>query len=122
MISCRTRDRHHEKMAKEGKVMAKSGLPFQALQAMCFAGVFATFTGTPHLKKLPFDPLKDLTPITMYGTSPMILVVNAALPVRSVAELIAYAKTQSRQAQCRFDRHRDDQTSGPRAVYSGSRR
>lgn len=46
----------------------------------------------PHLRKLPYDPLKELTPITPVGISPVILVVNAALPVRNVAELIAHAK------------------------------
>ena len=49
-------------------------------------------TIAPHLRKLPFDPLKDFSPITLTGTTPIILVVHPALPVRNVAELIAYAK------------------------------
>ena len=44
--------------------------------------------------KLPYDPLKDLAPITLAVTSPQYLVVNPKVPVNSVAELIARAKAQ----------------------------
>ena len=43
-------------------------------------------------KKLPYDPVKDLTPLALAAATPFMLVVNPALPVRSVAEFIAYAK------------------------------
>jgi tripartite-type tricarboxylate transporter receptor subunit TctC len=43
-------------------------------------------------QKLSYDPAKDLTPITMVAMVPNLLVVNKALPVNSVAELVAYAK------------------------------
>jgi tripartite-type tricarboxylate transporter receptor subunit TctC len=43
-------------------------------------------------KKLPYDAQKDFVPISLYLKSPFILVVNPALPIRSVPELIAYAK------------------------------
>jgi tripartite-type tricarboxylate transporter receptor subunit TctC len=42
--------------------------------------------------KLPYSPLKDFIPISMIGDFPLILVVNAALPVNSVKELIEYAR------------------------------
>jgi len=42
--------------------------------------------------KIPFDALADFTPITQLAHVPLILVVNNDLPVRSVKELIAYAK------------------------------
>src|SRR6185369_7860801 len=45
-------------------------------------------------KQLPYDPEKDLVPISHYLTSPFILVVNPALPVRTAAEFIQYAKAQ----------------------------
>jgi tripartite-type tricarboxylate transporter receptor subunit TctC len=44
-------------------------------------------------KKPPYDPLRDFDPISVYLKSPFILVVDPALPVHSVAELIAYIKT-----------------------------
>lgn len=43
-------------------------------------------------KKISFDPLKDLVPISQCCGTPMIVVVHPSLPIRSIAELIAYAK------------------------------
>ncbi len=43
-------------------------------------------------KKLNYDAEKDFAPISMIGTQPNILVVNSALPVQSMADLIALAK------------------------------
>ena len=42
--------------------------------------------------KLNFDPVKDFAPVGLYGGVANILAVNAALPIHSVKELIAYAK------------------------------
>ena len=43
-------------------------------------------------KKIAYDPVKDFAPIAMVAHLPFILLVNPALPVNSVAELMAYAK------------------------------
>jgi tripartite-type tricarboxylate transporter receptor subunit TctC len=51
-------------------------------------------TNPSLFRQLPYDPEKDLVPISHYLMSPFILVVNPALPVRSVAEFITYAKAQ----------------------------
>jgi tripartite-type tricarboxylate transporter receptor subunit TctC len=49
----------------------------------------------PHLQRnMPFDSLADFTPITEIVKVPLILVVNEAVPARSVAELIALARAQ----------------------------
>lgn len=42
--------------------------------------------------KLPYDTLKDLAPVTLVGSTPNLLVANAALPAKSARELIAMAK------------------------------
>lgn len=42
--------------------------------------------------KMPFDPVKDLAPVTMLVKLPNILVVHPSVPVKSLQELIAYAK------------------------------
>src|SRR3982750_2192576 len=52
----------------------------------------AAITILPSLQPLPFDPLKDLTPISTSLRMPSIMMVNNDLPVKSIAELIAYAK------------------------------
>jgi tripartite-type tricarboxylate transporter receptor subunit TctC len=47
----------------------------------------------PHqYRNLPYDPLKDFVYLSCAGTTPFVLDVNPALPVRSVQELVAYAK------------------------------
>ncbi|MSQ20883.1 MAG: tripartite tricarboxylate transporter substrate binding protein [Betaproteobacteria bacterium] len=43
---------------------------------------------------LPYDPIKDFAPVINVGLSPMMIAVNAALPVKTLAELIAYVKKQ----------------------------
>jgi tripartite-type tricarboxylate transporter receptor subunit TctC len=44
--------------------------------------------------KLAFDPVRDFVPITLVAAVPNVMVVNAKLPVNSVAEFIAYAKAR----------------------------
>lgn len=44
--------------------------------------------------RLPFDPVKDFTPLTMVSTSPSVLVAHPSLPANNVAELVALAKKQ----------------------------
>ena len=44
--------------------------------------------------KLPYDPLKDFAPVTTVGVSPYVLVVNPKVPAKTVAELIALAKSK----------------------------
>jgi len=55
-------------------------------------GVTGALTIAPHLRKLPYDPVKDLAPISLVGSAPNLLAVTPSLPVKSVPELIAYAK------------------------------
>ena len=44
--------------------------------------------------KTPYDPAKDLKPIVMTTSQPNVLAVNAEVPARTVAELVAWAKAQ----------------------------
>jgi tripartite-type tricarboxylate transporter receptor subunit TctC len=46
----------------------------------------------PHL---PYDPVKDFLPISMLGSSPYVLAVYPGLPVKTVADLIALAKSKT---------------------------
>jgi len=53
---------------------------------------------SPYLyARLPFDPLADFVPLTMVNTAPLLLVVHPAVPARSAAELLAYAKARPGQ-------------------------
>ncbi len=46
----------------------------------------------PWLMKTTFDPVKDLLPLNMIGSSPMVLAVNPNVAAKTVAELVAHAK------------------------------
>ena len=52
-----------------------------------------THAANEHLyKKLPYDPVKDFAPVSRMGNLPFMLVVNNDLPVKSVAELLAWGR------------------------------
>jgi tripartite-type tricarboxylate transporter receptor subunit TctC len=42
--------------------------------------------------KLPYDSIRDFIPVSELGSFPLILVINSSSPIKSVAELVAYAK------------------------------
>ena len=55
-------------------------------------GYVATHGTTPATRKVPYDAIKDFTPIGMIGGTPNVLVVNSALPVKTLAEFIDHVK------------------------------
>ena len=56
-------------------------------------GATTNLAVSPHLNShLPYDPLKDFEPIALFARVPIVLVVNAAVPARSVDELVAFAR------------------------------
>ncbi len=44
--------------------------------------------------KLPYDSIRDFAPVSMVGVSPLVVAVNAALPIKTISELIAAAKAK----------------------------
>ena len=55
-------------------------------------GYVGTHGTNPAVRKLPYDALRDFTPIAMVGGTPNVLVVPPSLPVSTLPEFIAYAK------------------------------
>lgn len=55
-------------------------------------GYVATHGTSPATRKLPYDAVKNFTPIGMIGGTPNVLVVNAALPVKNVREFVEYLR------------------------------
>jgi tripartite-type tricarboxylate transporter receptor subunit TctC len=55
-------------------------------------GSVGPLTIAPHLMKLPYDPVKDLAPITMGVNFPNVLVVGADTKIKTFAEFVAFAK------------------------------
>ncbi len=46
------------------------------------------------MSKMPYDPVKDLAPVTLVATTPNLLVVHPSLPVRTVKDLVVLAKSK----------------------------
>jgi tripartite-type tricarboxylate transporter receptor subunit TctC len=55
-------------------------------------GYVATHGTNPAVRKVPYDAVKDFTPIGMVGTTPNVLVVTASLPIQNFADFLAYVK------------------------------
>lgn len=62
--------------------------------SMILLGSIGPLTIAPHLMKLPYDPVKDLAPLTMGMSFPNILVVPSSLGVGSLKEYVALAKKE----------------------------
>ncbi len=63
--------------------------------SVCGVVAAAALTILPHIQRNPrFDPFPDLQAVTGLAISSSFLAVNAALPVRSVADLVAYARSR----------------------------
>ncbi len=54
----------------------------------------SAFTVNPSLRKLPFDPVKDLAPVAMLMRTPNMFVVHPSVPVATTRDLIDLAKAQ----------------------------
>jgi tripartite-type tricarboxylate transporter receptor subunit TctC len=57
-------------------------------------GVQPVIAISPKMTKVSFDPVKDFAPITVVGTNPFVLLVNKDIPVKTLAEFVAWAKAQ----------------------------
>ena len=56
--------------------------------------IASSYTVNPSIYKLNFDPYADITPIIQISQGPLLVVVNPALPVKNIKELIALAKAK----------------------------
>jgi|SRR5262245_4220959 len=58
-----------------------------------FMTTVSTHSANPNLlKSIPYDPIKDFTPVARVGTLPFMLVIDPRIPATSVAAFIAYVK------------------------------
>jgi tripartite-type tricarboxylate transporter receptor subunit TctC len=48
----------------------------------------------PAMTKTPYDPVKDIAPVSVVATNPYVLVVNPEIPVKTLAEFVAYVRKQ----------------------------
>jgi tripartite-type tricarboxylate transporter receptor subunit TctC len=75
-----------------------------------FFGTGSTHVVAPAMMKgIPYDPVKDFTPITLVGRAPFVLFAGPSLQARTLAEVVAAAR--ARPGALNFG------TTGPAAVY-----
>ncbi len=48
----------------------------------------------PRVQKVNYDPAKDFTPVSIFGTGPFILAIRADIPAKTIPEFVAYAKAR----------------------------
>lgn len=80
-----------------GVIACQSTLKAPADGYTLMQGYVATHGTSPATRSVPYDAVKDFTPIGMIGGTPNALVVNPNLPVRNVQEFVAYLKARPGQ-------------------------
>jgi tripartite-type tricarboxylate transporter receptor subunit TctC len=81
-----------------GKIGAEEVAHATADGYTLLVGSVSTHSFAPILSKtLPYDPIKDFAPISLFAQVPNVLIVNAALPVKTLHELVALAKAQPKK-------------------------
>jgi tripartite-type tricarboxylate transporter receptor subunit TctC len=70
------------------QVTAKSAPDGYTLM-IAYVGTHGT---NPAVRKLPYDAIKDFTPVGMIGATPNVLIINPDLPIKNLKEFIDYAK------------------------------
>lgn len=78
-----------------GSVTANMFVKNAAPDGYTLLAVSGTYAILPAVKKnLPYDALKDFTPISMVNSSPFVVVTHPSLPARNIRELVALARAQ----------------------------
>ncbi len=75
-----------------GVIAAQTTVKARADGYTLLQGYVATHGTSPATRKLPYDAVKDFTPVGMIGGTPNVLVVNASLPVNDLKGFIDYAR------------------------------
>lgn len=83
------------KPGAQGAIAAEFVVKSPADGHVMLMGPSGVMTANPAIHtKLPYSTMRDFVPVTMIGSFPLILVVNASLPVKSIAELVEFARTR----------------------------
>ncbi|HEX2829595.1 MAG TPA: tripartite tricarboxylate transporter substrate binding protein [Burkholderiales bacterium] len=100
MIGARLSERYGQPVVTENRSGAGQMIGFDYLAKappdghVLLLGTITYTTTVATRASLPFDPANDITGVTMIGQGPLLLVVHPSLPVKSVKELIALARSR----------------------------
>src|ERR1700754_1725228 len=54
----------------------------------------SVITILPAITKVGYDPIKDLSPVSLFSTSPQVLIINPKVPAQTVQEFVSYVRSQ----------------------------
>jgi tripartite-type tricarboxylate transporter receptor subunit TctC len=84
-----------ENRAGAGSTIGTADVAKAAPDGYTLAMVSTTHVISPHLyKSIPYDPIKDFTPVMKLAEGPYVLITHPSLPARNVQELVALARAQ----------------------------
>ena len=75
----------------------------------------------PAMSKAPYDPEKDLVPISMIAVSSFVLVVNKSMPVKTLAEFVDYVRARPTRSVLCIRKYRQPQPPGDGALPQARR-
>ena len=81
-----------ENKAGAGTIIGTQAVATSAPDGYTLLMAFSSHASNAALSKLPFDINKDFSAITLVGSAPAVVLANPALPAKTFAELIAYAR------------------------------
>lgn len=79
-------------------IIGTDALAKSAPDGYAFASIANSFAANPTLRRdLPYDTDRDFAPVTLIGSTPLVLVGHASVPANTTAELVALAKREPRK-------------------------
>lgn len=75
-----------------GAIGIEAGIKMQPNGYNFIATPSPSIVVVPHLRKVPYDPLKDMVPVAAFSWYPMMLSIHPSVPVANLKEMVAYAK------------------------------
>ena len=78
-----------------GAIAAEQVVRAEPVGYSLFVAALPVMAIVPAMRKVNYDPIKDFAPISNIATNPFVLVVNEAVPAKTLAEFIAYVKSQN---------------------------
>jgi tripartite-type tricarboxylate transporter receptor subunit TctC len=100
LVSQRLGEDWHHQFVVENKtggagIIGTDALAKSAPDGYTIASIANSFAANPTLRQdLPYDTARDFTPVTLIGSTPLILVGHSSVPANTTAELVALAKRQ----------------------------
>jgi tripartite-type tricarboxylate transporter receptor subunit TctC len=103
IVAAKLSERLGQQVVVENRAGGGGSIGAEAAARAAADGYTVALAGTsemainPFIYKLAYDPVKELVPVGLVGTTPMVIVVTPSLSAKSAADLVALAKSQPGQ-------------------------